>query len=83
MLQKVCKIFHAQGNNNNFNIQSDVAVKETTMQFTGTITNRKPLFQRSSSMHSLHISESKTVLVSRFHIPGTGFQIPGTGFQSF
>ena len=76
MLQKVCKIFHAQGNsNNNFNIQSDVAVKENNTQFTGTITNRNSLFQRSSSMYSLHISESKTVLVSGFHAMDSRFQV--------
>ena len=76
MLQKVCKIFHAQGNsNNNFNIQPGVAVKENNMQFTGTITNREPLFQRSSSMHLLHIRESKTVFDSGFHAMDSRFQV--------
>ena len=76
MLQKVCKIFHAQGNsNNNFNIQPGVAVKENNMQFTGTITNRKPLFQTSSSMHLLHIRESKTVFDSEIHAMDSRFQV--------
>lgn len=45
------------------------------MQFTGTITNRKPLFQRSISMHSLHIRESKTVFDSGFHAMDSRFQV--------
>lgn len=61
--------------NNNFNIQPGIAVKENNMQFTGTITNRKPLFQRSISMHSLHIRESKTVFDSGFHAMDSRFQV--------